>query len=61
MKETLRVEKGALWDEYYSLTDEIQALRWWNRRRREHDLRARLSANLLRQTMLDERMRNVSH
>jgi len=48
-------EADALWDEYYALADQIDGLRWWNRWRRESDLRSRLRKNGLQRAALDDR------
>ena len=52
----IEAEADALWEEYFALTDEIEGLRWWNRGRREPDLRGRLRKNRLQRAALDDRL-----
>ena len=52
----IEAEANALWEEYRALVDEIDGLRWWNRWRREHDLRGRLHKNELQRDALDYRL-----
>jgi hypothetical protein len=52
----IEAEADALWEEYFALADEIDGLRWWNRWRRESELRARLHKNRLQRDALDHRL-----
>lgn len=52
----LETEADALWREYLALADEIDGLRWWNRWRRESELRSRLRKNRLQRDALAHRL-----
>ena len=55
-QKAIEAEADALWEEYHALADEIDGLRWWNRWRREPDLRGRLRKNGLQRAALDHRL-----
>ena len=49
----IEAEADALWEEFFALVDEIDGLHWWNRWRREPDLRGRLRKNGLQREAQD--------
>ena len=53
---TIESESDALWEKYMALADEIDRLRWWNRPRRESDLRRRLQKIGLERDAVDHRL-----
>ena len=56
---SIEAEDDALWDEYHALADEIDGLRWWNRWRREPELRRRLYKNGLQRHALEHRLSSL--